>query len=233
MQLLALDILAEGKGLSLGVTITGLVVGAILWLLGWWCHRFLLVLATTVAAGVLGLTYGQAHGIQPLVAGLLFAVAAGVLALALVRVVTFVGGGLTGCFLAGLLWPRWEEPLLCFFVGGFLGLVLVRYWMMVLTSLAGAVVMAYSALWLLDGLGRLDAAAWPQARPALINWGLAGIALVGFFVQFYLDRSRRLRGKGEADAPRGNHRKESGDRDEEKGWWWRWQPPTRSGRKAA
>src|SRR5262245_66462146 len=92
MHLLAPDVLAEARGLSVAVSATGLAVGVMLWLLGWWGHRFWIVLAATLGAGILGLCSGPAYGAQPLVAGLLSAVAAGALALALVRVVAWLAG---------------------------------------------------------------------------------------------------------------------------------------------
>src|SRR4029077_18341819 len=79
--------------LSLGLLIFGLVIGLLLWLLGGWGHRFCIVLVTTLVAGVGGLYYGPQWGLQPLVAGLLLGVAAGALALALVRVLIFIGVG--------------------------------------------------------------------------------------------------------------------------------------------
>src|SRR4051794_31182340 len=98
MQLFAPDILEAAHGLSLGMSITGLVVGLLLWVTGWWWHRFWIVLGCTVAAGMIGLAYasqlGHVGGMKPLLAGLLMAIAAGVLALALVRVIVFAAGGL-------------------------------------------------------------------------------------------------------------------------------------------
>src|SRR6476661_7226479 len=99
-------------------------VGLVVWLLGGWSHRFWLVLLITLGAGVYGLSIGEAFGVQPLVAGLLLAVAAGTLALSLVRVAAFLAGGVAACVLAEQLMPRWQEPFIFFFVGAFLGLFL-------------------------------------------------------------------------------------------------------------
>ena len=74
------------KALSVGLCATGLVVGLALWLFGWWSHRFWVVLTTTVLAGVFGLYEAAMFRTHPLVAALLLAVAAGLLALALIRV---------------------------------------------------------------------------------------------------------------------------------------------------
>src|SRR5438874_7100552 len=124
MQLVAPDILADGKGLSVMASGIGLAMGLLIWLLGGWGHRFWLVLVTTLAAGVYGLSIGEAFEVQPLVAGLLFAVAAGALALSLVRVAAFLAGGVTACVVCARVFPSWNEPFVFFFVGGFLGLFL-------------------------------------------------------------------------------------------------------------
>src|SRR5678816_2470220 len=94
MVLIATDILADLCGLSLGLILGLLPIGLLLWLLGWWSHRFWIVLATTVVAGVIGLMEATSWQAQPIVVAVLLAIAAGVLALALVRVITFTAGGL-------------------------------------------------------------------------------------------------------------------------------------------
>src|SRR5437870_1798351 len=94
MRLLDPDILAEADGLHLAIPIAAALVGLLLWLFGWWGHRFWIVLATTVAAGVAGLSAGHVSGLQPLVVALLLAVAAGALALPLSRLVVFAATGL-------------------------------------------------------------------------------------------------------------------------------------------
>src|SRR5438270_12033227 len=94
MQLLAPDVLSEARGLSLGISALGVVVGFLLWLTGWRGHRFWIVLGSTVSAGIYGLWSAPVSQVQPLVAALLMAVAAGLLALSLVRLVAFAAGGI-------------------------------------------------------------------------------------------------------------------------------------------
>src|SRR4051812_14071990 len=55
MHIIATDILGDVCGLSLGLIMLVIPVGLVLWLLGWWSHRFWIVLATTVIAGIVGL----------------------------------------------------------------------------------------------------------------------------------------------------------------------------------
>jgi len=209
MHLITPDILLESKELSLAASGAGLAVGAAVWLLGGWSHRFWLVLLTTLAAGVYGLSIGEAFGVQPLVAGLLLAVAAGTLALALVRVAAFVAGGVAACVLAEQLLTGWREPFVFFFVGGFLGLFLLRFWMMVLSSLAGTLVMAYSLLSMLDVMGKLDAVSWAEHRPVLLDWACGGVTLLGLLIQVGVTRRlrRRFLGGGEGREEYGGMKK--------------------------
>jgi hypothetical protein len=62
--------------------------------------------------------------------------------------------------------------------------------MMVLTSLAGSLVMVYSGLGLFDLLGKLDAQAWAEQRGLLLNWICGGLTLLGWVLQFVLERWR-------------------------------------------
>jgi hypothetical protein len=192
MQLLAPDILAAGHGLSVALSVVGLLLGLALWLLGWSQHRFWIVLATTLLGGVWGLAHGPLTGMQPLVVGLLLAVAAGALAIHLSRVFAFLTGGLTFWLAVHLLVPSWEEPIVCVLVGGLLALVLFRYWTMVLTSLGGTLLVGYSILLLLDRMGKINAAEWAEKRAAVLDWSCAGMALLGWVIQFLADRRRLL-----------------------------------------
>jgi MFS family permease len=197
MQLLAPDIIAEVRGLSVTACAIGLVLGMALWLFGWWGHRFWIVLSGTVLAGLLGLFSTQSPTVQPLVIGLLLALTAGVLALALARVLAFAAGGIAGSMLVAALAPTVNEPLICFFSGGLIGVLLFRLWMMALTSLAGTVLMAYSGLLLADKLGKVDAPALMDKSPVLLNWACIGITLLGLVLQFLLDRWRGRRAKAQ------------------------------------
>ena len=188
MHLLAPDILADARNLSLTVLASGFAVGLLLWLLGWWCHRFWIVLATTVAAGFVGLYGGPVHGAQPLVAGLLLAVAVGGLALALARMIAFAAGGLTLWLAVHALVPSWDEPFICFLGGGLVGLLLFRIWTKALTSFVGSVLMVYSGLAAADWLGKLDAVLVAEKKAALLNLVCAAGALSGLAAQFLMDR---------------------------------------------
>jgi MFS family permease len=215
VQLLAPDILSEGRGLSLAVSSAGLVVGVLLWVFGWRCHRFWIVLAATVCAGVWGMACCPVQGAQPLVVGLLVAVAAGALALSLVHAVLFAAGGVTLWVLIHAATPTWADPVVCVVAGGLMALVLMRFWTMLLTSFSGALLMGYSALLLADQLGKLDAAAWAQRHGAVLNWSVAGVALVGWVVQFLMEM-RRLRRVREKEAAEQQAREEAAQKEKER-----------------
>jgi len=195
MHLIYPDILAEARNFSWGLLAVALTVGILLWLLGWWGHRFWIVLVATVGAGVFGffsLPAASNLGLHPVVAGLLLALSAGLLALTLVRLFAYVAGGLAAWMLVHALVPLWDQPLLCFLVGGLIGLVLFRFWTMALTSFVGAMLVVYSGLCLADKMDKLDSVAWAVDQGALLTWLCGTLALVGFVVQYFLER-RRIR----------------------------------------
>ncbi len=220
MQFIAPEILELARGLSLPLTVVGLVLGGLLWLTGWWGHRFWIVLAATLLAGLFGLTKGPVLRVQPLLAGLLLAVAAGVLALALVRVVAFAAGG-AACWLTvqALAPVAWHEPLVCFLAGGLVGLLLFRWWTMALTSFVASVVMAFFGLLLMDNLGKVDAVAVATQDRVLLNWACGVVGFIGLGVQYMLERRRAKKKAGREDLEE-SYRDKRRRPYEEKGSFW-------------
>jgi hypothetical protein len=202
MQLLAPDILADLRGLSPALCIAGLVVGLALWLLGWWSHRFWVVLSITVIGGILGLAEGPALRAQPLVAAVLLALAAGLLALAVIRLVAFAAGGITFLALAQALGPPGDNATIYFLAGGLMGIVLFRLWVMALTSLGGSILVAYSGLCLADSLGSINAPNWATYNVTMLNWLCGGGAAIGLALQLYLNR-RKPESKGKGKSSKG------------------------------
>jgi hypothetical protein len=220
MHLIAPDILAGAVGLSPVLCGLGLGLGLMLWMYGWRAHRFWIVLMATVTAGIYGLSRAPDYGSQPFLAGVLFAVASGLLALALVRVIAFVAGGIAASLLVQALLPSWHDPLLSFLVGGLAGLILFRVWTMALTSLAGTVLMSYSGLCLADVLDKIQALPWAEKQTVLLDWGCGGLTLLGVLVQFTGER-RRARKQKQAEQAAQKKKKEPPPpppREEPKGW---------------
>jgi hypothetical protein len=199
MQLLAPDILEEARMLSPLLSGTGWTLGFLLWSLGGRTHRFWLAMCVTLTAGLLGLYLGRDYGMQPLVAGLLLAVSAGALALSLVRILLFAAGGFAALALLHGLAPAADEPIAVFLVGGLIGVLFYRFWIMTFSSAIGALLMAYSALALLDRLHRVDSVAWTGKNGPLLNWGCGSLIVLGVLVQFLLER-RRQRKAAAAEA---------------------------------
>jgi hypothetical protein len=184
------DLVNEGRGLSPAIPGVGLAVGLLLWLMGSRGHRFWLSMAVTVAAGIAGLHAAPALGVQPLVAGLLLAVCAGALALALVRLLVFAIVGLCSFALAQALTPGWNEPVIFFLAGGLIGVVFFRLWIMALTSLAGSILIGYCGLCLAGSLGNMDVATFARDQGKVIVWAGLAFAIFGVAVQFLLERRR-------------------------------------------
>lgn len=203
MQLVIPEILAQARGLSMGVLVFALATGVFLWMFGWWSHRFWVVLTTTVLAGIHGLLEGAAFQAQPLIAALLLAVSAGLLALALVRVLAFAAGGMAGLWAVQAAFPSMSQALLCFLVCGLVGLFLFRVWMMVLTSLAGSLLASHAGLSILERAGSMNAVDWTDQGTVLLNWLCGLMTLAGVAMQYWLDRRSRRKNaeEGEEEGP--------------------------------
>jgi hypothetical protein len=229
MVLLDPEILEAGRDLSPAVTGAGVAIGLFIWLFGVSMHRFWIVTALTLGAGVYGLLYGPEHGMQPIVAGLLLAVSAGTLGLALMRVLAFVTGGWAFYLVARAVVPGSDEPLLCILVGGLFSVLLFRLWITAVSSMAGTVVITYSSLWLIAKLTQANAAAWASNNPPLWNWGLGSVVVVGILVQFIVNRHyvKRKKANEEKAAKAEKERQEAEIRRQlqppsppPKGGWW-------------
>lgn len=199
MQLLAPDILEDARLLSPMLSGTGAVLGFLLWAFGGRTHRFWLAMSVTLTAGLFGLYLGRDYGMQPLVAGLLLAVSAGALALSLVRILLFAAGGLAALALTHGLAPATDEPIAVFLIGGLIGVLFYRFWIMTFSSVLGALLMVYSALAFLDRLHRVDSVAWTGKNGPLLNWACGALIVLGILVQFLLER--RSRRKGQSAEP--------------------------------
>jgi hypothetical protein len=217
------DLLTDARGLSVPLCSAGLVIGAALWLLGWRSHRFWVVLITTVLGGLYGLAEGATFRAQPLVAAVLLAIAAGVLALALVRLVAFAAGGFAFLAAAQSLGPSADQALTFFLAGGLMGLLLFRLWVMALTSLGGTLLMGYSGLCLADSLAKIDAAAWATRNASALNWGCGVAALVGVALQLILNRKKADSGAKGKKGKKPPRREEPAEDSPPQGRsMWRW-----------
>ena len=183
MFLLNPDVIAEARGLSVGASGFLLFVGFLLWAFGWRWHRFWIVFAITLTAGILGLGAGQSAGVQILVVGVLCAVAAGMLALELARILAFVSGGVAAWVGATLVAPGAQELWAVFLCGGLLGVVLYKLWTMVAMSLLGILVCWHTLLVLGEGPFAFSASQWAAENASALNGAVALGTLLGVIVQ--------------------------------------------------
>lgn len=183
MQLVAPDILAEARGLSGAMLGTLGVLGVALWLFGWRWHRFWVVSGITLAAGLIGLNAARLAGVQVIAVGILLAVAAGMMALELAKVIAFVAGGIGAWLAVQWVLPQAQELWAVFLSGGLFGLLLYRVWTMLLTSLMGTLLALHAGLLLLEQVVSFDAVAWAAANNAMLNGLAVGCIILGILLQ--------------------------------------------------
>ncbi len=184
MHLIAPDVLTEANGLSIPFSVAGIVLAILLWVLGWHWHRFWIVAASTVAAGLYGLSAHQAISPRMLAAGVLLAVAAGMLAVDLSRLLAFSAGGLGAWLIVHRILPAFQEPLICIMCGGILGIFLYRLQLMLLFSFVGTLLFAHSVLLLIEKLSsKFVAADWANVNFLSLNIGVGVVTLVGLVIQ--------------------------------------------------
>ena len=188
MELVSPDILEVARGVSPVLLVGFVLLGGWLWLFGGRTHRFWMVLLITLLIGIWGLYTGPEYGMQPLVAGLLIAIAAGALALSLMRLLFFVGAGFLTLWLARSVAPGWNEALPCFLAGGLLGAFLFHLWVTALASLLGTLFLLYASLSLTARFSSLDVVAWAGRNGPLLNWACAVLTVLGILVQFLMQR---------------------------------------------
>ena len=183
MQLIAPDVLAAGRGLSIGACSFLLLAGCCLWALGWRWHRFWIVFSITLGAGLAGLSAGQPGGGQVMVVGVLLAVTAGMLALELARILAFLTGGVAAWAGAQAVLPQAQELWAVFLSGGLMGVVLHQLWTMLTTSLVGVLITWHTGLLLADTYLKTDTVALAGKHAVALNGGVIAATLLGVLVQ--------------------------------------------------
>ena len=202
MHLIDPDVLAAGRGLSFGAAGFALLVGLLLWALGWRWHRFWVVFGITLAAGLVGLTAGKSAGGSVLIVGVLLAVAAGMLALELARILSFVTGGAAAWIAAQTVLPQVQELWAVFLSGGLVGVVLYQLWTMLLTSLIGVLITWHAGFVVLGQLFNFDADKWATDHTAALNGGVIAVAVIGVLVQRRTSRTKPIAGDGGESEPK-------------------------------
>ena len=198
MSIIATDILADLCGLSLGLIVLLLPVGLLLWLLGWWSHRFWIVLGTTVLAvhrrlrpfGSTELAGFEADPCRGAPRGCRRRLGAGSRARHHLRS-RWRGNGLSRADDLPVL-----QPPYALFSSGRLGLSALLLFQagghafMFMTSLLGSSLLAYVILALLNYNESIDAVAWAGANSLLLTILCSVATVAGFACQFFFDRWR-------------------------------------------
>jgi len=197
MHLLSPAVLADAKGLSIGAAAFFAFVGLLLWGFGWRWHRFWVVFAVTLAAGIVGIGAGRMAGTQVLVVGVLLSIAIGMLALEVAKITAFLSAGTAAWVAAQAVMPQAQELWAVFLCGGLLGVVLYRLWTMLATSLAGALLFWHCVLILLDTAGVCVASEFAEQYAAVLNGALVLVTIVGVGVQSWTGRAGASAGGGE------------------------------------
>jgi hypothetical protein len=233
MQVLAPDILELTRQLSPAVSLTLFAVGLALWVYGGRTHRFWLAMVVTLGGGLFGLQIARDFGVQPLVGGLLTALAAGALSLALARIAVFLTGGIAALVLIKSIANGWND-FVCFLSGGLLGILLYPVWISVLSSTAGTVLMAYGLVSSLDKIIGFNSVSFAAGNGPLINWFLVGWVILGMIVQYTMERW--LSQPQGPVKPKDEAKKKDEKKDAPKGEpvpWWHWKSLVNKANKAA
>jgi MFS family permease len=191
MQIILPDFIADMRELPLTALASMTLLGFVLWSAGWWGHRFWMGLLISFGAGLVGLRMGPDWGLDPMAAGLLLAVAGGSLALAICRVGLFAIYGLASWQFMQAVAPKAAQPIACIVVGGVLAVLLYRFAIILLTSAAGAWVLAHGGLLIAEQFAKFDAADWVTSKRVWVNIGFAVTVFAGVIFQFWADRRFR------------------------------------------
>jgi hypothetical protein len=191
MQIISGDMLADMRELPFLASSVLALLGLVLYLAGWMTYRFWVVLATTFGAGLYGLRVGPDFGLQPIIAGLLMAVAAGCLALSLARVAIFVWYGLVCWYVVQQFAPQLAVPLVCILAGGLFTVLFHRLCIMMLTSAAGMLLLTYGGLDLADRMAGFSAVNWLNANATTAQITYLASILVGVVVQHMIEKNQK------------------------------------------
>lgn len=212
MQLLAPDILIEARGLSLSVSLFFFTTGVLLWLFGWRWHRFWMGMTITVAGGLAGLQAARASGSNLMALGLLLALSAGALALEISRILAFTAGGMACWLVAVHLVPGARELWIAFLIGGLMGVLFFRMWMMLLTSFVGVLLSWHAGFVLAEKYFKIDSPEWVNRHHLLIQIAMIAITVLGLITQSLLERWHFRREKAKKEAAEAKIREDERER---------------------
>lgn len=217
MHLISPAVLTDAKGLSVGAMAFFLFVGFLVWAFGWRWHKFWVVFAVTLTAGLLGISAGRTAGMQVLVVGVLVSIAAGLLALEIAKITAFLTGGTAAWLAAQAVMPEAQELWAVFLCGGLVGVVLYRLWTMLATSLVGVLLFWHAGLLMVEALGGVNVTELADKHAAVANGVVIGASLIGVLVQA---KTGQAEAGGEAAEPKAEKKEKKEEvKDDAEAWW--------------
>jgi ribosomal protein L12E/L44/L45/RPP1/RPP2 len=146
------------------------------------------------------------------------AIAAGLLAMEIAKIVAFVTGGTAAWLAAQSVMPEAHELWAVFLCGGLVGVVLYRLWTMLAASVAGVLAFGHAALLLAAAVGGVNAVEFAEKHASILNTWAAVAAVLGVVVQ--ARTGREAGGAAEEKEEKPKPKKE--EKKDEKGgeaWW--------------
>jgi hypothetical protein len=99
-----------------------------------------------------------------------------------------LASGASAWLAANLLFPNGQELWVAFLIGGLLGVLLYRFWTMLLTSSAGVLLGSNSLLAFIDRLFHFDSVAFAERNALMLNGAIMAVAVLGVVVQSLFER---------------------------------------------
>jgi type VI protein secretion system component VasK len=118
-----------------------------------------------------------------------------------------------------------------FLIGGLAGLLLFRFWTMVLTSFGGALLIGYGGLLLAGKFAKIEPVAWTAKNTGWLDWAVAGVVFLGWLTQFLMERRRQQQKQKKQEEEEKARQKEKEKQKEKerqekekakKRTWWTW-----------
>ncbi len=196
MQLIGPDILTDLKELALGWPIAGAVLGFSVYLTGWKWHRFWIAFSLTGLGGIIGLLAASGPGADGsvsaghnvLAAAMLLAIAVGLLAQELARILMFLVGGVAVCYGVQQVLPNAQALGVIFLVGGLSTILLYRFWIIAFSSAFGALIFWHCALVILGEVLAKDMVTFAENYRLQCNAGIVVATILGMMAQMSLAR---------------------------------------------
>jgi hypothetical protein len=107
--------------------------------------------------------------------------------LSLTQAAVFVASAFITWVVAQSFFPHWISPLIVLVLGGLLGIAFFQLWVVGLSSAAGALILGYAILLLVDHFGKGDPVALLAKRSELFSGGYVAAVVLGIMLQFWFE----------------------------------------------